>query len=232
MDLLQRQVNWILWSVVTETALIIIPEEADIVIPLLFNAKDPTTHLLTYAAPVTRKMLHFNKLKYYTMPVLPIGWTPPTWLTTGLGIFAGRLYFEYEEYSGLQEYLGFREDGAVPSADEATMKASAQQAHSFTAKPLTFLQEWLAVRRKNQDFTHTPMGHICQGNLLKASHPFFAKPESQGAPGANTDGRSTSYGREESGSLGDMPFDELEEDDGDFDEEDEDELSEESERSG
>jgi len=45
---------------------------------------------------------------------------------------------------------------------------------SFTAKPLTFLQEWLAVRRKGQDFVNTPMGYVCQGRALKASHPFFA----------------------------------------------------------
>lgn len=48
---------------------------------------------------------------------------------------------------------------------------------SFTAKPLTFLQEWLAgcVRRRGQDFVRTPMGSVCQAKPLKASHPFFVK---------------------------------------------------------
>ena len=33
-----------------------------------------------------------------------------------------------------------------------------QKAKAFSREPLTFLQEWLAVRRKGQDFAHTPRG--------------------------------------------------------------------------
>jgi len=47
----------------------------------------------------------------------------------------------------------------------------------FARKPLTFLHEWLATRRKGQDFASTPMGHVCQGKPLKADHPFFMKAE-------------------------------------------------------
>ena len=47
----------------------------------------------------------------------------------------------------------------------------------FAKRPLMFLQEWLALRRKGQDFSHTPMGHLCQGKPLLESHPFFTKPE-------------------------------------------------------
>jgi hypothetical protein len=42
---------------------------------------------------------------------------------------------------------------------------------------LTFMQEWLSLRRKGQDFAQTPMGYICQGKVLKADHPFFSKVE-------------------------------------------------------
>jgi hypothetical protein len=174
----------------------VIPEEAEYLIPLLYRAKEHVTHLLTYAAPVTRKMLHFNGLKYYAIPSLPPEWRAPTWLTIELGIFAGRLYFEYEEYSDLREYLGFREapkftkatrevvvpaefnrsEGIVYNAIEELGKDIAEpRAQSFTANPLTFLQEWLAVRRKGQDFVHTPMGYVCQGKPLAASHPFFSR---------------------------------------------------------
>ena len=31
------------------------------------------------------------------------------------------------------------------------------------------------MRRKGQDFVHTPMGHVCQGKPLAASHPFFSR---------------------------------------------------------
>lgn len=188
----------------TNTALIIIPEEAELCLPLVRDFQEPFTHLLTYAAPVTRKMLHFNNLTFYAVPSLPTGWKPPTSLTIELGIFAGRLYFEYDEYSDMRNYLGCGEDNSTKvdepledptpaitklheqDVDEApdsleevgrqTATSSGQQARrSFTAKPLTFLQEWLAMRRKGQDFTHTPMGYVCQGKPLAANHPFFNK---------------------------------------------------------
>lgn len=216
--LLQRQVNWILWSVVTETALIIIAEEAEILLPRMSDVENTSTHLLTYAAPVTRKMAHFNTLSYYAVPALPAGWKPPTWLTTELGIFAGRLYFEFDEYSSLRTYLGLKEDSAEhleilddavlsiephgtdgaadDTADETEMDPGVRKVQTFTAKPLTFLQEWMAVKRKGQDFTHTPMGHLCQGKLLTANHPFFSRVESNGASKADVIGVWKGAGRE------------------------------------
>jgi hypothetical protein len=207
---------------VTGTALVVIPEEAELLYPLIRDAKDPLTHLLTYAAPVVRKMLHFNNLGYYAVPTLPTGWKPPTWLTIELGIFAGRLYFEFEEYGDLRKYLGLDEDDAklpetlddvVPSAElhgttgaaddtanGAEKDKSALRAPSFTKNPLTFLQEWLAIKRKGQDFTHTPMGYLCHGKLLTASHPFFTRLENDGVPKSNTAGLS--HGQEREGSVG------------------------------
>ncbi|KAA6409640.1 MAG: hypothetical protein FRX48_06252 [Lasallia pustulata] len=90
----------------TNTALIIIPEEAERLIPLIHLAKQPLTHLLMYAASVTRKMLQFNGLDYYAIPNLPSGWEAPMWLMIELGILAGRLYFEFKEYNSLCQYLG------------------------------------------------------------------------------------------------------------------------------
>lgn len=216
--LLQRQVNWILWSVIAETALVLIPEEAEEVIPLLREADRSPTHLLTYAAPVTRKMLHFNDLNYYALPALPTGWKPPTWLAIELAIFAGRLYFNYDEYADLCTYLGIQEDGTkfldtsedtalgtdVAGEDGDTANTESKimdmsttrestRSPTFTAKPLTFLQEWLAIRRKGQDFTHTPMGYLCQGKPLKPTHPFFAAPEHEAATAPTTNTIGTTF---------------------------------------
>ncbi|KAH8810980.1 hypothetical protein F5884DRAFT_897492 [Xylogone sp. PMI_703] len=164
-DNFQRQVNWILWSSASNAALIVNPEEVEHLIPLICTAKQPTTHLLTYAAAVTRKMLHFNKLDYFAIPNLPQGWEAPKWLTVELGLFAGRLYFEYNEYSDICLYLGSQEEGGATSGQ------------SFTSKPLTFLQEWLSLKRKGQDFVHTPMGYVCQAKSLTVNHPFFHRVE-------------------------------------------------------
>ncbi|MCJ1463509.1 hypothetical protein MMC07_002117 [Pseudocyphellaria aurata] len=210
-DNFQRQVSWILWSLNTETALIVTPEESECLIPLVRKVREAFTYLLTYAAPVTRKMLHFNDLRYYAIPNLPAGWQTPTWLKIELGIFAGRLYFEYNEYRELCEYLGFgrgtaklaetiddtaasaepyeTEEAVDNAAAEANTETGSQQARCFTKRPLSFLQEWLAVRRKGQDFTHTPMGHVCQGKPLTASHPFFTTRGNDGA--LNPDGAAS-----------------------------------------
>jgi hypothetical protein len=221
---LQRQVSWILWSTITQTALVIIPEEAEICLPMLRDGVEPLTHLLAYSAPVTRKMLYFSTLTYYAVPALPLGWKAPAWLTTELGIFAGRLYFDFDEYSHLKMYLGFRETGTKPSdgkddslastefqekamedreaAGDQHKNTSAQEVRSFTAKPLTFLQEWLAVRRKGQDFTHTPMGYVCQSKPLTESHPFFAPPEKNVAARNNHAAGVTSNRRREENEGG------------------------------
>ncbi|KAI9833796.1 MAG: hypothetical protein M1819_003531 [Sarea resinae] len=195
-DNFQRNVNWILWSPLAETAVVIIPEEAELIIPLLRGNKTPTTHLLTYSAPVTRKMLHFNRLDYYAMPSTPVGWRAPTWLTIELGIFAGRLYFEYFEYDDMRRYLGLHPgDTATASLERIESEENAEKGvkdtdtragpvRSFTDKPLTFLHDWLTIRRKGQDFLHTPMGYICQGKSLIESHPFFTRSSSSHAKGA------------------------------------------------
>lgn len=157
----------------------------------ILREADSPAYLLTYSAPVTRKMLHFNKLDFYTIPSLPEGWKAPEWLVTELGIFAGRIYFEYEDYNRLCEYTGTKEcssgltevsetsetgfafDGGTDARNEDGTPFVPEEMRLFTKKPLSFLQEWLAIRRKGQDFTHTPMGHLCQGKPLAPDHPFF-----------------------------------------------------------
>ncbi|TAQ88566.1 hypothetical protein B7494_g3109 [Chlorociboria aeruginascens] len=206
LDNFLRPVNWILWSVVTDSALVITPEEAEQIIPIVRTAKKALVHLLTYAAPVTRKMLHFNEFSYYAIPSLPQSWEAPSWLKIELGLFAGRLYFNYEEYQELTEFVGLGEQNVelAESIDDFTsfteidteddtstadrlgdigsQSLLPSQGRALTAKPMTFLQEWLAMRRKGQDFTHTPMGYVCQGKPLTPNNPFFGKTESDSIP--------------------------------------------------
>ena len=143
-------------------------------------------------------MRHFNSLQYYALPSLPKDWVAPMWLSIELGIFAGRLYFDYSEYSSLLQFLGVQEniseiaeeetdnlcprDNNIADTGEKPAETDHTQEHRAIArKPLSFLQEWLAIRRKGQDFAQTPMGFICQGKPLAQTHPFFAIPEKDGA---------------------------------------------------
>ncbi|KAM0324566.1 hypothetical protein ACHAQA_007951 [Verticillium albo-atrum] len=275
-----RPVNWILWSQVAEKAVIVIPEEAEALLPILRGLKSPApAHLLMYAAPITRKMLHFGHLNFFTIPSLPKDWKAPLWLRVQLGIYAGRLYFDWEEYEPMCKFFGIDEknvtveevddfleepfsdedevtEDVISSADGAqdgnltddavetvnhtvdgaedgeTTEGDAEEsvvsvcgttngkltdafsrevvdgaidsvvdlvdcaqdprpadfaskndklnpvdseacAQTFTTKPLTFMQEWLATRRHGQDFVHTPMGFIAQGKALHPDHAFF-----------------------------------------------------------
>ena len=191
----QRPVSWILWSEAKQEAVVVIPEEAECVMGMIrARSTHPQVHLISYASPITKRMMVFNNLKYYSMPPLPDDWHPPMWLKVELGILAGRLYFDWDEYQALCDFLaigtgsdamkhdeeGVEDEGGAlldgsaivpgpPSAKEQVPTVS------FSKRPLTFLQDWLAIRRHGQDFVHTPMGFLTQGKPLHANHPFFCE---------------------------------------------------------
>ncbi|OCT51496.1 hypothetical protein CLCR_08957 [Cladophialophora carrionii] len=96
----------------TETAILVSPEEAEELIPLCREAPKQVVHLLSYATPVTQKMLQFNNLNYYAVPPLPLDWSAPIWLRIQIGIFAGRLYFPFEELAHIRGFLGLGTDEA------------------------------------------------------------------------------------------------------------------------
>ncbi|KAI9683344.1 MAG: hypothetical protein M1829_005414 [Trizodia sp. TS-e1964] len=161
-----RPVEWILWSPPSETALIITSEEVELLIPLLWDAEQSMVHLLAYSAPVTKSMSHFNGLSYYALPPLPIPYSIPPWLPIELGIFGGRLYFDFSEYDHILKYLQINENL------EGLMNHN-KQAVTFASRPINFLLEWLTLCRNGQDIMHTPMGYICQGRVCLETHSFF-----------------------------------------------------------
>jgi hypothetical protein len=151
----------VLYSPATLTALVIIAEEAEILIHSLRVQHTPAkVHLLTYSAPVTKKMLPFSGVAYHAVPKLPEDHVMPDWLTIEVGILAGRLYATFEECGRISKYI--------------ESHASGDQTGGLGKKAVSFLLEWLALRRKGQDVLHTPMGYICQGCPLDPAHAFFA----------------------------------------------------------
>jgi len=126
-----RPCHWILWNRKSEKAMIVSPEEANELLPLLRNHSQPrnsqggATHLIVYSAPVTRRMLHFNNLDYHSTPPLPPTFKAPVWLKIELGIFSGRLYFSWDEYDKLCAYVGVKD-------------SSDMQHEAFAKRPLTF----------------------------------------------------------------------------------------------
>lgn len=169
----------------SETAMVVTLEEAEDLIPILRKLERLVTHLATYGAPVTRRMLHFNCLSFYTIPRLPSTWKAPGWFKNELGLLAGRLYFEFDEYGSIKSFFGLRGSDGFATEDriDGTAKECAPQqdqvhlpvrSSTEAARSMAFLQDWLVVRRKGQEFTHTPIGFICENKALVAQHPFFS----------------------------------------------------------
>ena len=118
-------------------------------------------------------MLHLNRLDYYAIPSLPDGWVAPEWLVVEVGMFAGKLFFDYSEYSTILAYLGYQPGAMDAAASKTNQEHLPRDSATFTTKPLTFIHEWLTIRRRGQEILHTPMGYVCQGRLLTEDHPFF-----------------------------------------------------------
>ncbi|KAE8322528.1 hypothetical protein BDV39DRAFT_209670 [Aspergillus sergii] len=166
-----RPIHWILWSPITNTAVVIIPEEAECLISKLRMQRTLITHLLVYAAPFTRKMMHFNQLDFYAVPPLKGDNKFPTALKIELGILSGRLYLDFEEYSETLQYL--RIVGTSATGAEESGNTAVDERGGFADDPLGFLHGWLAMTRKGREFGHTPAGYICQGRQLSKNHSLF-----------------------------------------------------------
>ncbi|KAI0192647.1 hypothetical protein EV127DRAFT_362474 [Xylaria flabelliformis] len=151
-----RPVEWIVWSPGTETALIVIPEEAEDIMEFLRGRKGKScVHLIAYAAPVTKAMLHFNRLEFYSFPELPKNHSIPERIKIELGILSGRLYVDRSEWEGLAKYVRRSETTETEDSDK------------IAVDPAAFILEWLTVRRKTVDVLHTHMGYICTGREME-----------------------------------------------------------------
>lgn len=146
-------------------------------IPIIRAQKQPKVHLIVHAAPTTKNMRHFNDLSYIVFPHLPKDHKIPSWLSLELGIFSGRLYFQFPEYALLMRYLA---GGELPTLMEIRRERLSRistgettERIQFATNPLAFLTEWLTLRRKEHDIMNTPMGYICQKRILDSKHSFF-----------------------------------------------------------
>lgn len=172
-----------LWSPRSQTGLVVIPEELELVLEQV--RESPAVHLVAYAAPVTRSMIRFGSLQYFSLPALPKGYTFPSWLVVELGILAGRLYMTFDECTAMQAY--------VRRAEET----------GFCREAVGFLLEWLSLRRVGQDMMHTPAAYVCQGRPLRKEHAFFSQGQPQPADSTVDSEASRTSSSEPSGDESD-----------------------------
>ncbi|CAG9940265.1 unnamed protein product [Clonostachys rosea f. rosea IK726] len=164
---LVRPVEWILWYPDRETGIIVIPEEAELLLPVLRGEKQPIVWLLSYSAPLTRHMCIFNRLNFFTVPSPPNReFKVPRWMTLEVGIVSARLYFGWLEYKGLLAWLGM----AKGAKGEGT---ASQCGGLYPAEARKFLLDWLSHCHNTFNILHTPVGFVAQGKELRHDHSFF-----------------------------------------------------------
>ncbi|KAL8335908.1 hypothetical protein RB598_009880 [Gaeumannomyces tritici] len=169
-----RPVQWILWSPSAETALIVIAEEIEIIIPMLRLASVTGTqkvHMVAYSAPTTKAMLPFNSYNYYNFPRLPTDLDFPPWFRFEVGIVAGRLYVGADEWGPLKDLVWPKDSELIAGSYDGVQTAGGDRLGICADDLAGFLRAWLAVRHPTQDILHTPMGYICMGRSLEQS-PF------------------------------------------------------------
>lgn len=217
-----RPVEWILYAPRTQTALVLIPEEADIAIPMLRAAENRSpVHLIPYASPVTRNMTSLGRLTYYAFPSLPKSTKIPDWLTIEIGILAGRLYFDFTEHGAIVKYLQADRaneaegEGADADCRPTSLLVDGNTEVEFAKNPLAFVLDWLTQRRRGQDITHTPMGYVCQRRKLSAEHPFFRSSEAEMSEVGGTSPKRRSDEEDESDSDGEYDMVEMDQSDDD-----------------
>ncbi|KAL8366658.1 hypothetical protein RB595_010496 [Gaeumannomyces hyphopodioides] len=169
-----RPVEWILWSPSTEAALIVIPEEIELIIPMLRLASAAGTekvHMVAYSAPTTKAMLPFNSFQYYSFPQLPTDHDFPPWFRFEVGIVSGRLYVGADEWDALKDLVWPKDSESIAGSYDSVQTAGGGRLGICADDLASFLRAWLAVRHPTQDILHTPMGYICMGRSLEQS-PF------------------------------------------------------------
>lgn len=165
-----------LWRPAIETGLIIIPEEAELLLPKLRRIKTPITFLLTYTAPLTRSLLEVGNLAYYPVPTPKKELAIPSWLEMEIGLMAGRLYLPYDQYKQLRSYFEDDEEAGHLATPDDRRRRKHILPNFGTIDPRSlaeFLTEWLAHRSRSSEIIHTPMGYLIQNRDLPENHPFF-----------------------------------------------------------
>ncbi|KAF5250791.1 hypothetical protein FANTH_4063 [Fusarium anthophilum] len=174
---LMRPVEWVLWRPDIQTALVVIPEEAELLLPILRRIRTPTTFLLTYTSPFTKSLLEVGTLAYFPIPTPEKELVIPSWLSIEIGIMAGRLYLPYDQYTQLRSCLNVDKTAeTLATMDDAhrSMKHILPNFGILNPQSLSkFLSEWISYRSQSSDITHTAMGYLIGNQDLPDNHPFF-----------------------------------------------------------
>ncbi|KAG8732082.1 hypothetical protein FRC10_001233 [Ceratobasidium sp. 414] len=174
-----RPVNWVL-SGPDDTLVALSPYEVDQLLPDI--RKSPLVRLHVFAPRVTRFMISFSDLRFYSMPDSSI--SPPDMLVQlQLGLFAGQVYFDsYSQYRALCAFLGVffapdsdqaaipvQSDGFVEESDRPRLATLLPEYRNcgFLNSPVSTLKELVGYRRKGMEYLLTHMGQLLNARPLR-----------------------------------------------------------------
>ncbi|KAK8856364.1 hypothetical protein PGQ11_012276 [Apiospora arundinis] len=186
-DSFMRPVEWILWSTFSETGIVIIREEAEKLVDSLREQVNPKVYLVTYAATVTKAMDALGRMSFYTIPSLPTGYEYPRWLSLEVGIFAGRLYLDFESWTMIAKQL---QDGSIK--DDGKHEPGKLVARD----PRGFLLDWLTFRRQ------LTKDHAFFVEAVAEPMPLDKSVDSEASASGTDDGKEMDYSSSE-GELDD-----------------------------
>jgi hypothetical protein len=187
-----RPVRWIVSARAASGGKVLVafsPYEVNELLPLIRASK--RVHLHVYAPRVVQTMHSFSDLRFYVIPRLPLGWSPPTvGMRSQLNVFAGQLYFEdYATYVELCAFLGIsspeserlygstsriekHSDGFIPrdrrkKTSDLERALESYNQRSFGASPVHTLRQHISTRRNGMEFVRTHIGQLLHGRHLK-----------------------------------------------------------------
>ncbi|KAG1848861.1 hypothetical protein F4604DRAFT_127913 [Suillus subluteus] len=170
-----RPINWILSSAASRVLVIISPFEANALLPDIRASLQ--VHLHIYTPRVIRMMKPCDDLRLYSIPSLPMQWTPHEALILQLNIFAGQLYFlHHSTYVQLCRFLGIyiadiegqgafevQSDGFIRPED---LLPTANQPGLFEQSPIPMLKALFSIRRKGMGYLPTHIGKLLSAQRL------------------------------------------------------------------
>ncbi|KIK92145.1 hypothetical protein PAXRUDRAFT_147949 [Paxillus rubicundulus Ve08.2h10] len=172
-----RPVHWILSGKVAHNSALVIlsPHEVNGLMADIRNSK--CVHLHVYTPRTIQSMKPCDDLSLYSVPTVPLDWTPPLALMDQLNVFAGQLYLrDYATYIRLCRFLCiYAKD--LQDEDDIEVQCDgfiapqhrpllAQSNKSFQCTPLPSLKALVGLRRKGMSYAPTHMGKILEGRPL------------------------------------------------------------------
>ncbi|KAH7882696.1 hypothetical protein F5I97DRAFT_1984083 [Phlebopus sp. FC_14] len=175
-----RPVNWIISSFAGPDPVLVVisPYEANQLLPAIRTSS--RVHLHTYVARTSKWMKPCEDLKLYTIPPLPVNWSPPPTLTSDmdqLALFAGQLYLrDHTAYIRLCRHLciyakDLEDEGDFDIESDGFIRPehrprTARADKSFSETPLPAVKALISLRRKGLNFAPSHMGRVLSGRLL------------------------------------------------------------------